>query len=1109
MNKKINKPASSIDVDMKKIPGRKRALNRNAPSLLALEARLMFDGAVAQTVDQTPTQQPEAIPQQPTISQAESAAPAVKSSEPVVETSPVSESVVAQTVDSTLTQQPESVPQQTTISQTESLASAVQSSEPVVETVSYVQPKNEQEAEKTNTVALTEPDSTSKSAGGLDSLAQSSEISTVSVEAPQRVILASGYLPELDQIVKNLPTDASIHILRAEGQIVQEITQILSGYDQINQLHIISHGHPGSLVFGKEVLDTQALNNQADQIRAWGARLAADADILLYGCDVAAEETGVVFLKTLQGLTSADIAASDDTTGAAALDGDAILEVRFGEIESSPVLTSELLDRLNLVLDTTPPHVSAVEVNMTDTTMRVILTMSEAVAINAGLTESQLRVTIAGVDRLANYVAPVTGNLLTSNPAAGLVVYGLSNVTAAELALGVTLSRVVLNSSNAPIEDLAGVDLIPVELNQLLSRIHVDAGESVTFNGGFSGTNDFVKTGAGELILGGNNIHTGKTIIEGGTLSINSDLRLGATTNTGADRIVIKDGATLKVTETLTLTTGRGIQVQGAGRIEVATGASVSYGGVIIGADSTSGLTKAGAGELTLSGLSTFTGPVLVEDGRLKLSSANRLANSIEMSIGAAGVLDMTAGVQTFGSLAGAGRIEIAGHALTVGGNNSSTVFSGDIVGTSGSLVKMGTGVLTLSGESTYTGVTTLNAGTLQVGANQALSQFSAVTLNGTAVLDLNGAQQTLASLASAVATTSISLGGAAGHLEVGASNSATTFAGVISGDGKLTKRGTAIFTLSGPNTYTGETFVAQGTLALDGAWALGPSTRTGANPPANTAVVVAFGATLDAKGFTQRVGSLAGAGTLTLGNSVFNVGTNNLSTEFTGIFTTTGTGAFGTAANGYIVKEGTGTLTLGGFTSNASGRVLVESGTLVLDKANGSSAVNALTASLGVVALEVRGGATVRLAGAGDTQISPNADVILHTNATLDLNGRSLTINRLTGAGLVTNGAAGTSIELIIGNGGAVTTHNFTFGGVIQDGAGKTGLVLRGTSLITLAQVQTYTGETRIEAGSLILTRLDQLNPATALNVVDNTAKLVLAGHNLVVSNLRGGGSI
>ena len=138
MNKKINKPVSPVDADMKKLPVRKRALNRNAPSLLALEARLMFDGAIAQTVDQTPTQQPEAIPQQPTISQAESAALTVKSSEPVVETKPVSESVVAQTVDPTPTQQPEAIPQQTTISQTESLAPAVQSSEPVVETVSYV-----------------------------------------------------------------------------------------------------------------------------------------------------------------------------------------------------------------------------------------------------------------------------------------------------------------------------------------------------------------------------------------------------------------------------------------------------------------------------------------------------------------------------------------------------------------------------------------------------------------------------------------------------------------------------------------------------------------------------------------------------------------------------------------------------------------------------------------------------------------------------------------------------------------------------------------------------------------------------------------------------------
>lgn len=660
MNKKNTQSVSPVANEMKKTPVRKKKLNRKSPSLLALEARLMFDGAVAQTIDQTATQ-PEALPPEPIIADVEEASADL-------------------------------------------------------EAVSYAQPKDEiqtevasvdsSEGESLEVMAQTDSDVLAQSSDG------ESEANESLLTGPQRVVLVSGYLPELDQIISGLPTDASIHILRADGQIVEEISQILSGFDQIDELHIVSHGHPGSLVFGTEVLDTEALNSQADQIRAWGNRLSANADILLYGCDVAAEETGVVFLKTLQGLTSADIAASDDATGASTLGADALLEVHFGEIESTPVLTSELLDRLDLVLDTTPPHVSAVELNVTDTTMRVTLTMSEAIAENPGLTESQLRVTIAGVDRFATYVAPVTGNLLTSDPTVGRVVYALTGVTGADLALGVTLGRVVLNASNAPVEDVIGNDLVPVEINQLLSRIHVDAGESVTFNGGFGGSGDFVKTGAGELILFGNNVHSGRTIIEGGTLSINNDLRLGATTNTGPDRIVIKDGATLKVTETLTLTTGRGIEVAGSGRIEVASGAVVTYGGVIRGADTASGLTKVGAGELILSGISTFTGPVHVDEGRLKLSTANRLVSSIEMNVGAAGVLDMSAGSQTFGSLAGAGRVEIAAAALTLGGNNLSTTFSGDLVGTSGSLVKQGAGVLTLSGQSTYTGVTTVNAGT-------------------------------------------------------------------------------------------------------------------------------------------------------------------------------------------------------------------------------------------------------------------------------------------------------------------------------------------------------------------------------------------------------------
>jgi len=112
----------------------------------------------------------------------------------------------------------------------------------------------------------------------------------------------------------------------------------------------------------------------------------------------------------------------------------------------------------------------------------------------------------------------------------------------------------------------------------------------------------------------------------------------------------------------------------------------------------------------------------------------------------------------------------LGANQLTVGGNNQSTTFSGVIsdcggggggvcgaqtfnlglATTGGSLVKTGTGTLTLSGANTYTGATNVNAGTLQAGAVNAFASSSAFTVAGGATLDLNGTNQIIGSLAGA-----------------------------------------------------------------------------------------------------------------------------------------------------------------------------------------------------------------------------------------------------------------------------------------------------------------------------------------------------------------------
>ena len=155
---------------------------------------------------------------------------------------------------------------------------------------------------------------------------------------------------------------------------------------------------------------------------------------------------------------------------------------------------------------------------------------------------------------------------------------------------------------------------------------------------------------------------------------------------------------------------------------------------------------------------------------------------------------------ETIGSLAGDGGVSLLGGTLTAGGNNSSTTFSGVIIG-GGGLTKAGTGTLLLSGANTYFGATTVDAGTLRLGINDAINNASALTVAAGATFDLNGFSTQAGSLAGAG---SVTLGTGGAQLSFGTDNSSTTFSGSITGEGSVRKTGTGTFTLTGDATLSG-----------------------------------------------------------------------------------------------------------------------------------------------------------------------------------------------------------------------------------------------------------------------------------------------------------------
>ena len=138
-------------------------------------------------------------------------------------------------------------------------------------------------------------------------------------------------------LISALPADAEIYLLDTEKDGIVQIAQILQGLTDIDALHIFSHGGAGSLLFGSTTLSLENINSYAVTLSQIGSSLSVAGDILLYGCNVGAGDEGRAFVDALATLTGADVAASDDLTGSAALGGDWVLEVESGVVESIPV----------------------------------------------------------------------------------------------------------------------------------------------------------------------------------------------------------------------------------------------------------------------------------------------------------------------------------------------------------------------------------------------------------------------------------------------------------------------------------------------------------------------------------------------------------------------------------------------------------------------------------------------------------------------------------------------------------------------------------------------------------------------------------------------------
>jgi fibronectin-binding autotransporter adhesin len=475
----------------------------------------------------------------------------------------------------------------------------------------------------------------------------------------------------------------------------------------------------------------------------------------------------------------------------------------------------------------------------------------------------------------------------------------------------------------------------------------------------------------------------------------------------------------------------------------------------------TGGFTTTGSnGRIILTGANPFSGGATsagLANSTVQLGNADAVSNSV-VTIGVNNGLTFSGGIGTFnlGGLAGVNNTvltDLASAAVTlvVGGNNSSSTYSG-VLGGSGGLVKTGTGTQTLSNTNTYAGATTVSAGRLIATSAARLGSTGTVTVNDGATLGVTvlGTNQ--------LSIDSLTLGSGTGATNEFLNVASTSIAPLKTGT--LALNGVNRISIASGDFIAGNSYpiIEYTTLAGAGSVALGalpggvnaslstvgnviylnvtlvaPSIWTGA-VNSNWDIATTANWTLSGSGSTYSDGAItefpnSGA------NPNVNIVANVAPASVTVSNTSTSYSFNGSAIGGIggLTKLGSGTLTLNNLNTYA-GDTVISNGTVILGAANA-----------------IPGGA-----GKGNLILAAGA---------LDLNTFDEALNGLSGAGTVNTVAGGTPVLTVGGNNASTT-----FTGTIQNSAGTLALTKIGGGTLTLNNANTYSGLTTIAGGTLVI---------------------------------------
>ena len=753
------------------------------------------------------------------------------------------------------------------------------------------------------------------------------------------------------------------------------------------------------------------------------------------------------------------------------------------------------------------------------------VTFDDVVA-NGGISKSgAAALTITGINTYAGGTTLTEGTLFAaSNSALGIGPLALGSPSSPMIssdASGASASRTFANAVSVNGDVTFGDDSSNGAMLFASSANLGNAGETrvftvnakTTFGGVVTGGAGLTKTGSGVLTLSGSNSYSGGTTFASGMILAGSNGSFGTGALTFAGGAVGSADSTPQIFANSmvflgNLTIGNYTDSMGAltftSQVDLGNTdrrLTTKSDATFTGAIANGSITKDGLGALVLSGSNSYAGGTTLFEGTLLAGSDQAfgpgmlnlnggIIGSASGQRSFANALSMVGGAVQFGDTEYLASLLFTGNTALAAGQKTfntvaDTTFTGILAGNSASLIKTGDGVLTLANANTYDGGTTLAVGTLLAGSDQAFGP-GMLNLNGGIIGSASG-QRSFANalsiaggavqfgdtehLASLLFTGSTAL--AAGQKTFNTVAN-TTFTGILAGSGaSLIKAGDGVLTLANANTYDGGTTLAVGTLLAGSDQAFGSGmmnlnggiigSASGQRSFSNAVSVVGGAVQF---GDSEHLASLlfTGSTTLAAGQRTFNTVAD---TTFTGILA--GSGAS-------LIKTGDGILTL----TNAN---TYDGGTQIQD---GAIRI-ANDAALGRGAITFNGGVLA-------STTSENRGI--YNNVTF--NGGATIGDGSSNGAFVFNGANNTlasGVQTITTNVATTFTNGIS---------GVGGLRKSGLSTLTLKGLNTYTGDTAIESGKLVLD-----GSVLGSKEIRIAAGAVLGGHGRFDGTISGYGSV